>query len=153
MKHVIFICTGNICRSAMADGYLKMKIKQLGLEDKVTVDSAGTHAVSGENSTKFANLAIGEYGVELNGHVAKTLEQAKVRTADYLLVMTSRHKRDLINRYPELEQKVFLLKEYAGEQDYMDIDDPWGLSLDIYNSCAKEIVSCIDRFIEKELLK
>jgi len=151
MIHVIFICTGNICRSAMADGYLKYRLKKLGKEENVVVTSAGTHAMQGEKSPKFAKLAIAKYGANIESHTATTLENANMEQAKFILVMTERHKRDVITRYPELADKIKLLGEYAKDKDYEEIDDPWGYNYNVYENCAKEIVDSVEGFIEKEL--
>lgn len=151
MIHVIFICTGNICRSAMAHGYLEYRLKQLKKDDAVKVSSAGTHAMQGEGSPRFAKQAIAKYGANIEKHTATTLENANMQTADYILVMTERHKRDVIRRYPELEDKIKLLGEYAKDKEYEEIDDPWGYNLNVYENCAKEIVDSVEGFIQKEL--
>ena len=72
---------------------------------------------------------------------------------DYIFVMTNSHKQAVISRYPRKEGNVYLLKEYSKDKDYMEIDDPWGYKTEIYELCAKEIVECVDNFIEQELLK
>lgn len=149
--HVIFICTGNICRSAMADGYLKYRIKQMGKEEQVRVSSAGTHAMQGEESPINAKRAIEKYGADISLHTATTLERANLSQATYILVMTDKHKRDVIHRYPELADRVKLLGEYAKDKNYKEIDDPWGYSFVVYEKCAKEIVDSIEGFIEAEL--
>lgn len=151
MTHVIFICTGNICRSAMADGYLKYRLKQLKKEDEVEVSSAGTHANQGEHSPNFAKKAIAKYGSNIENHTATTLENSKLKKADYVLVMTERHKQDIVRSYPEIKDKIKLLGEYAKDKEYDEIDDPWGYSYNVYENCAKEIVDSIEGFIEKEL--
>ncbi len=151
MIHVIFICTGNICRSAMADGYLKYRIKELGKEQQVTVSSAGTHAMQGDVSPINAKRAIEKYGADISLHTATTLEKSNLQQATYILVMTQRHKRDVIARYPNLADKVKLLGEYAKDKKYKEIDDPWGYSFDVYEKCAKEIVDSIEGFINDEL--
>ena len=151
VKHVIFICTGNICRSAMADGYLKYRLRQLGKDLNVKVSSGGTHAVQGEESPTFARKAIEKYGANIQTHTATTLENSDIEKADYILVMTERHKRDVIRKYPELEEKIKLLGEYAKDKEYEEIDDPWGYNFNVYENCAKEIVDSIEGFIEKEL--
>ena len=118
MTHVIFICTGNICRSAMADGYLKYRLKEMSKSNEVIVTSAGTRAVQGEESPKFAKQAIAKYGANIETHTATTLENANLKNADYVLVMTQRHKRDVIDRYPKIKDKVKLLGEYAKDKIY-----------------------------------
>ena len=151
MIHVIFICTGNICRSAMADGYLKYRLKQLGKESEIKVTSAGTQATQNENSPIYAKKAIAKYGANIEKHTATTLENSNIQEADVILVMTERHKQDVIIRYPNLSEKVKLLGEYAKNKKYKEIDDPWGYSFEVYENCAKEIVDSVEGFIEKEV--
>lgn len=151
MIHVIFICTGNICRSAMADGYLKYRLNQIGKESQVSVSSAGTYAIKGEYSPEYAKQAISKYGANIQNHTASRLEDVELEGADFILVMTERHKRDVINRYPEIKDKVKLLGEYAKDKEYNEIDDPWGYNLNVYKNCAKEIVESIEGFMQKEL--
>lgn len=151
MIHVIFICTGNICRSAMADGYLKYRLKQLNKQNEIRVSSAGTHATQNEESPIFAKRAIAKYGANIEKHAATTLENSDIQNANYILVMTQKHKKDVMSRFPEVSDKVKLLGEYAKNKIYQEIDDPWGYSMDVYEHCAKEIVDSIEGFIEKEL--
>ena len=151
MIHVTFICTGNICRSAMAEGYLKYRIKEIGKETEVVVNSAGVYAMQGEESPTNAKCAIEKYGANINSHTATTLERANLSQATHILVMTERHKKDVISRYPNVADKVKLLGEYAKDKKYKEIDDPWGYSFEVYEKCAKEIVDSIEGFIEKEL--
>ncbi len=151
MIHVTFICTGNICRSAMAEGYLKYRIKEMGKEAEIVVNSAGIYAMQGEESPINAKRAIEKYGANISSHTATTLDKANLEQATHILVMTERHKRDVIARYPKLADRVKLLGEYAKDKKYKEIDDPWGYSLDVYEKCAKEIVDSVEGFIKKEL--
>lgn len=135
----------------MAHGYLKYRLKEMGLEDKVKISSAGTRARQGEKSPEFAIKAISKYKADISLHTASTLENVDMNNADYILVMTERHKKDVIIRYPALADKVKLLGAYALDKEYDEIDDPWGYNLNVYNNCAKEIVDSIEGFINKEL--
>ena len=130
---------------------MKYRLKELGKEQEVQVSSAGTHAIHGDKSPTFAKRAIEKYGASIETHTATTLENVDMQKADCILVMTQRHKRDVIRRYPELEDKIKLLGEYAKGKAYEEIDDPWGYNLNVYEHCAKEIVDSIEGFIEKEL--
>lgn len=135
----------------MADGYLKYRIKELGKENEVNVSSAGTRAMQGEESPINAIRAIEKYGADIRSHTATSLERSGLEQATHILVMTERHKRDVIARYPRVSERVKLLGEYAKEKKYKEIDDPWGYSFDVYEKCAKEVVDSIEGFIEQEL--
>ena len=149
MKNINFVCTGNICRSAMAHVYLQKKLYDIDKQNEVIVNSCGTRAYTGDKITDFAVKAIGQYGVDGKNHRATNIRSSDILSADIVLCMTTAHKRDVLSIYPQLEGKVFTLKEYVSkDNEYNDIDDPWGYSLDIYKKCAKEIVECIDKLIQ-----
>lgn len=149
MKIINFVCTGNICRSAMAHAYLEKKVKDLGRENDIVVSSCGTRAYTGDKVTKFAVEAIGEYGADASNHRAVNIYESDILSCDLVLCMTRAHKRDVLSIYPNLEGKVFTLKEYIKSDDkYLDIDDPWGYGLDVYKKTAKEIVDAIDKLVE-----
>jgi len=135
----------------MADGYLKYRLRQLGKEQEVQVSSAGTHAIYGEQSPEFAVKAIKKYGADIQTHVANPLENVDLQGAKYILVMTERHKKDVLKKYPLLKDKIKLLGEYAKDKRYDEIDDPWGYNFNVYEHCAKELVESIEGFIKKEL--
>lgn len=150
-KKIVFVCTGNICRSAMAHGYMQKVLKDKGLENKYIIESAGTNAYTGDKATDFACKAMEKYNTDISKHRATYIEESDIKEADLILCMTHAHKLRVLNRYPKLESKVFTLKEYLGETEYMDIDDPWGFSMDVYTSCANEIVHYVDKLVEKIL--
>lgn len=146
---ILFVCTGNICRSAMAHHYMQKRVKELGIQDDYVIESAGTNAYTGDRSTDFAIEAMKKYDTNLLNHRATYIEEADVEEADLVICMTEAHKRRVLNRYPNVNDRVYTLKEYVGETGYIDIDDPWGYGLDVYTACAKEIVDCVDKLIKK----
>lgn len=148
----MFVCTGNICRSAMAEAYMKYLLKKNNSEEKVQVYSAGIDADDGGPATAFAIKAIAEYGVNLKGHRARSIYSVDLSAIDEILVMTNEHKRRVCEIAPDSVKKVKLLKEYMNSDGYMNIDDPWGLSYNVYKNCALEIVNCVDNLV-KELLE
>lgn len=149
MKKIVFVCTGNICRSAMAHGYMQKRLIENNIENEYIIESAGTNAYTGDRATDFANQAMKKYNVDLSNHRATHMEEADMKEADLVLCMTYAHKTRVLNRYPKLAGKVVTLKEYLGETEYLDIDDPWGFSMEVYTACAKEIVYYVDKLIEK----
>lgn len=149
MKSIMFVCTGNICRSPMAHAYLQKKVLDLKKENEYIISSCGTHAINGECATDNSIKAIEKYNVDLTKHRATHIENTDITNYDLIFGLTDSHKRQIIESYPSIKNKVFTLKEYvSSEERYKDIDDPWGLSEEIYNATAKEIVEKINILLE-----
>lgn len=149
---VMFICTGNICRSAMAHWLLKKKLTDLNRSD-IQVYSCGIYAQDGDIPTYEAREAINEYGVNLSNHFAINIKNSNIKDMDLILCATKSHKIAVIDIYPELEEKVFTMKEYVNydkeHHDNIDIKDPWGYDLETYRSCLAEIDECLELLLKK----
>ncbi len=145
----MFVCTGNICRSAMAEKLLKDKIEKKGLENKLSVYSAGIYASLNDVPTVEAIKVMNdEYCIDLKNHRATPITESKVHEMDLILCMTNSHKLALLSMYSNLKDKIYLLKEYVGLEG--DIKDPYGGDLKIYSDCAKELNYYLDLLLEKE---
>ena len=149
---IMFICTGNICRSAMADWLLKKKIKDRNRED-IEVYSSGIYAYDGDISTWEAKEVMEEYGVDLSKHRATNIRNSNVEKMDLILCATIAHKIAVLDIYPDLKEKVFTMKEYVNyNREYhnkIDIKDPWGYDIETYRSCASEIDECLELLMKK----
>lgn len=144
---IMFICTGNICRSAMAHAMLEKRAKE---ENKdIEVYSCGVFAENGDVPTYEGIDVMREYGIDLSNHRATNIRNSNIKDMDIILCATSSHKNNVISMYPELKEKVYTMKEYAGyDKRDIDIKDPWGYGIAIYRMCASEIEDCINKYID-----
>ncbi len=150
MIKIMFVCSGNICRSPMAHHYMQKKVKELNIENKFLISSCGIFAYSGEKATLNAIMAMKDYFVDLENHRATNIFDTNIIDYDYIITLTKLHKSQIECNFPKLKEKIYTLKEFANEKlVYKDIDDPWGLNIEVYKSCAKEIVENVDKLIEK----
>ena len=150
MRGIMFVCTGNICRSAMAHHYCQKRVYDLKRENEIVVSSCGTSALNGDKSTQAAITVMKKYDVDLTNHRATSMFDIDLENYDLILCMTEQHKYNLLAFFPKLKDKVFTLKEYVLGKNIknVDIDDPWGYGIEIYDACAKEIVYCVDKLLE-----
>ena len=146
---IMFICTGNICRSAMAEGMMRKLIKEKNIDAEVY--SCGIYAETGNDPTYNAQEAASEYGADISNHRATNIRDSKIEEMDIILCATISHKQSVLYLHPEVEGKVFTMKEYAkldkNGQD-MDIKDPWGYDEFVYRKCASEIEECLKKIVE-----
>lgn len=148
---IMFICTGNICRSAMAHKLLEKKLEEKQIND-IQVYSSGIYAENGDTSTYNAIETMKEYGVDLKSHIATNIKNSEIDKMDLILCATLSHKREVLYLYPGLQGKVYTMKEYVGDdKETKDISDPWGYDLTTYQRCALEINEILDKLMEKIL--
>lgn len=146
----MFICTGNICRSAMAHKLLEKKLKDNNISN-VEVYSCGVFAETGDTSTYSANEVMKEYNVDMSTHRATHISNSNIEEMDLILCATLSHKYSVLHMYPNITGKVFTMKEYVNGKDSKDLDikDPWGYDIEIYRFCVSEIEDCIDKLLIK----
>lgn len=134
---IYFICTGNTCRSPMAEAILKNK--QL---ENVEVRSAGIYAQKGSEMSVHAKSVLHENGMTEN-HVSSPVDAQFIQQADLILTMTASHMHTLIQYFPEAANKIFTLGEYASGH-MTDVFDPYGGDLSVYRQTFGQLQSLID---------
>src|SRR5467141_4373404 len=146
IQHVLFVCTGNICRSPLAASLLERALKDRGIE--VDVTSAGTGAWDGAPASEGAYLVALERGLDLSNHRARLLTRELVEQADLILTMARHHRA----RVDELggEGRVFVLGEYAGRDgDEAEVSDPFGGDLDVYRDTCVELEALLQTAVDR----
>jgi protein-tyrosine-phosphatase len=142
MKTILFVCSGNLCRSPMAEGFLQRRLTLEGRDGEFRVRSAGTWAVAGAPASTPAVQVMDERGVEIGDHRTHDLIAEDVESADLILTMTEGHAQAVRRSWPQHERKVHLLSEMVGRR--YDIEDPYGSSIEVYRACADEIEALIE---------
>ena len=151
MKTVLFVCTGNICRSPMAEGLFRHAIKGRG---DYRVISAGVGAVDGLPPSEYSVVALRELGLDISAQRSRMLSPDVVRQADYIFGMTHSHVDAILLLFPQAAEKTFLLREFDETLDSFenDIPDPIGGSLEVYQNCRDQIeqgIASMLKFIEQ----
>lgn len=173
MTKVFFICTGNLCRSPMAEGMMRHSLNERGCAE-VEVSSAGTWAYQGNPATPLAVETVGKDGIDLSSHSSRAIEMDELLAADVIVAMTSVHVREITSLAPEVVDRIVLMKELReieplplpkdagvdkkveallrgerpGRRRSLDVDDPMGLPAGAYERCARELRQGIDVLVE-----
>jgi len=147
-KKILFVCTGNTCRSVMAQGLLRKMLSEEGIKD-VKVSSAGTAALSSYGIFGILEKVLKEEDIEISNHKPIQVTPQIVRDADLILVMERKHKQAILEMAREVENRVFLLKEFAGEKENLDIPDPIGHPEEVYRSRLEEIKGYLKKILKK----
>jgi RpiB/LacA/LacB family sugar-phosphate isomerase len=151
MKTILFLCTGNVCRSPMAEGLFRHAVKGRG---EFRVLSAGIGAVDGDQPTHHSVQAMREIGIDISHQRSRALTTEMVRSADLILGMTHSHTDTVNLLYPAAAEKTFLLREFDEtlEPYEKDISDPIGSPYHVYVDCRDQIeqgIATLLKFMEQ----
>ena len=142
---VMFICTGNTCRSPMAEVYFRNLCIQNSLH-QILVVSAGLSAIEGCSASKMAQTTIEVAGLSLANFKSTIVDDGAVRQASIVVGMTNEHARDIICLFPHSQNKTYTLLSFLGSS--RDIQDPYGGSEGTFRECFDRMKPGLDALVD-----
>ncbi|MDX6769470.1 MAG: low molecular weight protein arginine phosphatase [Elusimicrobiota bacterium] len=145
-RRLLFVCTGNTCRSPMAEHLFLRLAREAGLP--WTASSAGTAAAAGMPLSRGAAAVFAARGIGPVAHRARRVDAALLREADAVYTLERAHRDELAARFPEAAAKLFVLREAAGLTP-ADVDDPVGADAALYEATAASIEEALKTLVER----
>jgi len=147
-RRVLFVCTGNVCRSPMAEGFLRQMAKEAGAE--IEVGSAGLGAMEDMTPSRHSVTAMKEEGIDISRQRSRMLTPEMVEDYTHIFGLGSGHAETIRGYFPEAQEKTFVLREFIADGLDLEVPDPIGGDLDEYRltrNLIKEAMPSILRFV------
>jgi protein-tyrosine-phosphatase len=138
LKNVLFVCTGNTCRSPMAEALFRELVRERA---DYQVASAGVAAAPGMPASKHTTALLTERGLDLSGFQSRLLDREALEQATHVFAMSSHHMAAIADEFPEQVDKIYLVSEFAAEDDLRgkDVSDPFGQGRSAYEETLRDL--------------
>lgn len=149
--NILFVCSGNTCRSPMAQALLGKALEEKPdkiKEAKISIFSAGICALPGQPPSPEAVETMLRYKIDISGHRSRSLDITLLARADLILAMTRSQCDFLKKNFPGHVKHIFTLAEFAG-QNNEDVEDPFGQDLESYQRSAIQINNCLEKILDR----
>lgn len=141
--NIYFVCTGNTCRSPMAEAILKHKNI-----DGIQVKSAGIYALEGGKISEHSKSVLEQENIQFH-HTTRQVNEEDIAWADLILTMTAAHRDLILQFYEQARGKTYTLKEYVTPYSSLDVSDPYGGDLNTYKNTYEELNRLIEELVNK----
>lgn len=146
-KRIMFICTGNSCRSVMAKTIFEKRLKEIGRSDIEVMSAGVTHSFIMGASPETQKL-LKEEGIDVSGHRSQRIDPKMLKRCDLILVMERFQEQRILAMNPSLKGRLYLLKEFSQyNQDNLEIEDPIGKGIEVYKRTLSDIKGVIERLV------
>lgn len=145
VTRVLVLCKGNICRSPFADRWLHGKLSELNIP--IEISSAGLDTTTGKEAYPLAMVVSRDFGIDLRRHRTTMVSKELVMKADVILVMEVAHIHQLLEKFPNVGGKTFLLGHFSEDKPITDIRDPYGCASEEFVQCYRCLVAACQGFI------